>query len=80
MLDINRVLKEDRLLRALTGLNRQAFNELTEKLWLKASSFKRIKSGQGMTPFGAGLQERVSSPYPIDQEKKNFPLTQSYPF
>lgn len=30
MLDINRVLKEDRLLRALTGLNRQAFNELLE--------------------------------------------------
>ncbi len=30
MLDINRVLKEDRLLRALTGLNRQAFDELLE--------------------------------------------------
>ncbi|WP_293163196.1 hypothetical protein [Okeania sp. SIO2C9] len=30
MLDINRVLKEDRLLRALTGLNRKAFNELLE--------------------------------------------------
>ncbi|NES64408.1 MAG: transposase family protein, partial [Okeania sp. SIO2D1] len=28
MLDINRVLKEDRLLRALTGLNLKAFNEL----------------------------------------------------
>ena len=28
MLDINRVLKEDRLLRALTGLNRKAFDEL----------------------------------------------------
>ncbi|NEQ77457.1 MAG: transposase [Okeania sp. SIO2C9] len=30
MLDINRVLKEDRLLRALTGLNRKAFDELLE--------------------------------------------------
>ncbi len=29
MLDINRVLKEDRLLRAFTGLNRQAFDELS---------------------------------------------------
>ncbi|NEP85833.1 MAG: hypothetical protein F6K18_02795 [Okeania sp. SIO2C2] len=26
-----------------------------------------------MAIFGAGLQERVSSPYPIDQERKNFP-------
>ncbi|BAU64137.1 transposase, IS4 family protein [Stanieria sp. NIES-3757] len=30
MLDINRVLKEDRLLRALTGLNRKAFGELSQ--------------------------------------------------
>ena len=30
MLDINRVLKEDRLLKALTGLNRKAFDELLE--------------------------------------------------
>ena len=30
MLDINRVLKEDRLLRALTGLNRKAFDELLQ--------------------------------------------------
>ena len=30
MLDINRVLKEDRLLRALTGLNRKAFDELSQ--------------------------------------------------
>ncbi|MDF5730610.1 MAG: hypothetical protein PUP92_21950 [Rhizonema sp. PD38] len=29
MLDINRVLKEDRLLRAFTGLNRKAFEELS---------------------------------------------------
>jgi DDE superfamily endonuclease/Helix-turn-helix of DDE superfamily endonuclease len=29
MLDINRVLKEDRLLRAFTGLNHKAFNELS---------------------------------------------------
>lgn len=29
MLDINRVLKEDRLLRAFTGLNRKAFDELS---------------------------------------------------
>ncbi|WP_292857429.1 hypothetical protein [Nostoc sp. LPT] len=29
MLDINRVLKEDRLLRALTGLNHKAFDELS---------------------------------------------------
>jgi hypothetical protein len=28
MLDIGRVLKQDRLLRALTGLNRKAFEEL----------------------------------------------------
>ncbi|MCC5661402.1 transposase family protein [Nostoc sp. XA010] len=30
MLDVNRVLKEDRLLRAFTGLNRQAFDELSQ--------------------------------------------------
>ncbi len=30
MLNINRVLKEDRLLRALTGLNRKAFDELLQ--------------------------------------------------
>ncbi len=30
MLDINRALKEDRLLRALTGLNRKAFDELLQ--------------------------------------------------
>ncbi len=30
MLDINRVLKEDRLLRAFTGLNRKAFDELSQ--------------------------------------------------
>ncbi|MFN6528417.1 hypothetical protein [Nostoc sp. ChiSLP03a] len=30
MLDINRVLKEDRLLRALTGLNRKAFDRLLQ--------------------------------------------------
>ena len=30
MLDISRVLKEDRLLRALTVLNRRAFDELLE--------------------------------------------------
>ncbi|MCC5661408.1 hypothetical protein LC608_31545 [Nostoc sp. XA010] len=32
MLDINRVLKEDRLLRAFTGLNRKAFDELSQGL------------------------------------------------
>ena len=30
MLDVNRVLKEDRLLRALTGLNPKAFDELLQ--------------------------------------------------
>ena len=30
MLNINRVLKEDRLLRAFTGLNRKAFDELSQ--------------------------------------------------
>ena len=30
MLDINRVLKEDRLLRAFTGLNRKAFDQLSQ--------------------------------------------------
>ncbi|MEA5623631.1 hypothetical protein [Nostoc sp. UHCC 0251] len=32
MLDINRVLKEDRLLRAFSGLNRKAFDELSVAL------------------------------------------------
>ena len=32
MLDINRVLKEDPLLRAFTGLNRKAFDELSQAL------------------------------------------------
>lgn len=30
MLNINRVLKKDRLLRAFTGLNRKAFDELLQ--------------------------------------------------
>ena len=30
MLNINRVLNEDRLLRAFTGLNRKAFDELSQ--------------------------------------------------
>jgi hypothetical protein len=30
MLDINRALKADRLLRAFTGLNRKAFDELLQ--------------------------------------------------
>ncbi len=38
MLDINRVLKEDRLLRALTGLNRKAFDELLEAFCVQLNS------------------------------------------
>ena len=38
MLDINRVLKEDRLLRALTGLNRKAFDELLQAFCAKLNS------------------------------------------
>ncbi len=38
MLDINRVLKEDRLLRALTGLNRKAFDELLEAFCVQLDS------------------------------------------
>ena len=41
MLDINRVLKEDRLLRALTGLNRKAFDELLEAFSVRATCWKR---------------------------------------
>ncbi|MDZ7968140.1 MAG: hypothetical protein RM368_24860 [Nostoc sp. DedSLP03] len=49
MLDINRVLKEDRLLRALTGLNRKAFDELgTSKNYIT----------QFLHPIGAGGQGR----------------------
>ena len=33
MSDINRVLKEDRLLRALTWLNRKAFDELLQTFY-----------------------------------------------
>ena len=35
MLDISRVLKEDRLLRALTGLNPKAFDELLEAFYVQ---------------------------------------------
>ena len=38
MLDINRVLKEDRLLRALTGLNCKAFDELLQAFCAKLNS------------------------------------------
>ena len=38
MLDINRVLKEDRLLRALTGLNRKAFDELLQAFCVQLNS------------------------------------------
>lgn len=33
MLDLQRVLKQDRLLRAMTGLNRQAFEAKRAYLW-----------------------------------------------
>jgi DDE superfamily endonuclease/Helix-turn-helix of DDE superfamily endonuclease len=53
MLDINRVLKEDRLLRAFTGLNRKAFDQLSQgfsivlKLEALASNLKHRKRAVG---------------------------------
>ncbi|WP_417040651.1 hypothetical protein [Cylindrospermopsis raciborskii] len=38
MLDLDRILNQERLLRAMTGLNRQAFNELLSQF---ADTYKR---------------------------------------
>ncbi len=49
---------------------------ITEKFRYKASPFMEKKAVVSGVPggwdgvSGAGLQERVSEPYPIDQEKK----------
>jgi hypothetical protein len=44
MLDIERVLKQDRLLRALTGLNRKVFEELLIAFSLIRRQLKTAKT------------------------------------
>lgn len=63
MLDINRVLKEDRLLRALTGLNRKAFDELLEAFCVQLNS-EAIATMQKhrIRAIGGGRKARLLEP------------------
>lgn len=68
MLDINRALQEDRLLRALTGLNRKAFEELLNAF---GSIYEQSRQTQPRKrAVGGGRKARLSS----HQEKLLFIL------
>ena len=63
MLDINRVLKDDRLLRALTGLNPKAFDELLEAFCVQLNS-EAIATMQKhrVRAIGGGRKARLLEP------------------
>lgn len=67
MLDINRVLKEDRLLRAFTGLNRKAFDELSQGIEIvlnqeaiaKSQKHRKRAVGGGRKARLQGVEEKL---------------------
>lgn len=59
MLDINRVLKQDRLLRALSGLNRKAFNELSVDFAATSKHSKRFPQQPRKRGEGGGRKARL---------------------
>lgn len=60
MLDVNRVLKEDRLLRAFTGLNRQAFDQLSQAFEIVINQDAIAKSQkQRKRSVGGGRKARL---------------------
>jgi hypothetical protein len=59
MLDINRVLRQDRLLRALTGLNRKAFNELSVVFAAASKQSKPFPQQPRQRGEGGGRKARL---------------------
>ncbi|NEP19194.1 MAG: transposase [Leptolyngbya sp. SIO4C1] len=60
MLDINRILKNDRLMRALTGLNRAAFDALVPS-FTQAYQAAQLGSKQRQRAPGAGRKANIDS-------------------
>jgi hypothetical protein len=62
MLDISRVLKEDRLLRAFTGLNRKAFDELSVAFEMVLNTLRdRQKQKVSETVCGWGQKSSITA-------------------
>ncbi len=61
MLDIQRALNQDRLLRALTGLNRKAFETLLDTFALLYEQSRQIQPRQ--RAVGGGRKARLLSPH-----------------
>ncbi|NEP20455.1 MAG: hypothetical protein F6J97_26840 [Leptolyngbya sp. SIO4C1] len=60
MLDINRILKSDRLMGALTGLNRAAFDALVPS-FTQAYQAAQLSSKQRQRAPGAGRKANIDS-------------------